>query len=147
MAVRMLNYLGLLYQDLIHSREIAADGRLPPILPIVLYNGRRRWNAAQDIADLIAHPPGQLENYRPRLRYLLIDESAYHDADLAALHNRVAALFRLENSHDPQPVREVLTALADWLKRLNNWNYAIPSYSGSSRFFSEPGYRKLHYPN
>lgn len=116
MAVRMLNYLGLLYQDLIHSREIAADGRLPPVLPIVLYNGRRRWNAAQDIADLIAHPPGQLENYRPRLRYLLIDESAYDDANLAALHNLVAALFRLENSRDPQPVREVLTALADWLQ-------------------------------
>ncbi len=116
MAVRMFNYLGLLYQDLIHSREIAIDGRLPPVLPIVLYNGQRRWNAAQDIETLIANPPGELAQYRPRLRYLLIDESAYADTDLAATHNLVAALFRLENSRDPQPVHEVLACLAHWLQ-------------------------------
>lgn len=115
MAIRIFNYLGLLYQDLIHSGEIAADGRLPPVLPMVLYNDQRRWTAARDIETLIADPPGELAYYRPRLRYLLIDESAYADADLAPLRNLVAALFRLENSRDPQPVHEALAALADWL--------------------------------
>ena len=42
MAVRMLTHTGLLYQDLIHGGELGPDGRLPPVLPIVLYNGRRR---------------------------------------------------------------------------------------------------------
>ncbi len=49
------------------------------------------------------------------MRYLLIDAGAYADADLAAQRNLAAALFRLENSRGPEPVREVLTALTDWL--------------------------------
>ncbi|PIE82991.1 MAG: hypothetical protein CSA09_04170 [Candidatus Contendobacter odensis] len=54
--------------------------------------------------------------YRPRFRYLLIDESAYADTELATQRNLVAALLRLENSHDLQPVHEILVALAKWLQ-------------------------------
>jgi hypothetical protein len=39
MALRMMVYVGLLYQDLI--KEGPVKGLLPPILPIVLYNGNR----------------------------------------------------------------------------------------------------------
>ncbi len=115
MAVRFLGYLGLLYQDLIDGKQVAAGERLPPVLPVVLYNGQRPWTAAVEVADLIAPGPVGLERYRPRLRYLLIEELAYADADLAAMRNLAAALFRLENSRDPEQIREVLTALAAWL--------------------------------
>ena len=43
MAVRLLAYVGLLYQDLIRARQFAPEGRLPPVVPVVLYNGRPRW--------------------------------------------------------------------------------------------------------
>ena len=115
MAVRLLSYLGLFYQDLLDTRQIAPGQRLPPVLPIVLYNGQRPWTAPTEIADLIEPGPVGLQPYHPRLRYLLIDESAYRDAELAVMRNLAAALFRLENSHDPQTVQAVLTALADWL--------------------------------
>lgn len=36
MALRIMVYVGLLYQDLLNRGEILADGRLPPVLPIVL---------------------------------------------------------------------------------------------------------------
>lgn len=85
------------------------------MLPIVLYNGRRHWTAPTDLADLIDPAPAGLDTYRPSLRDLLIDVGAYADADLAAQRNLAAALFRLENSRGPEPVREVLSALADWL--------------------------------
>jgi hypothetical protein len=39
MALRMMVYIGLLYQDLIKRADVRADGRLTPTLPIVLYNG------------------------------------------------------------------------------------------------------------
>ena len=39
MAVRMLVYVGLLYQDLIRREEVKPGRPLPPVLPIVLYNG------------------------------------------------------------------------------------------------------------
>ncbi|MCS6844512.1 MAG: Rpn family recombination-promoting nuclease/putative transposase, partial [Caldilineales bacterium] len=43
MAVRIVVYVGLLYQDLIRRGEVTADRRLPPVVPIVLYSGERRW--------------------------------------------------------------------------------------------------------
>ena len=66
MAVRILVYLSLLYQDLIRTEQVATDGRLPPVLPIVLYNGNKRWHAPQEIADLIVPVPKGLEIWRPR---------------------------------------------------------------------------------
>ena len=116
MAVRLLSYLGLFYQDLIQTRQLAPNGLLPPVLPMVLYNGRVRWAAPTEIAGLMEDGPIALGVYRPQLRYLLIDESAYADADLAAQRNLAAALFRLERSRGPTQVQEVLVALADWLR-------------------------------
>ncbi len=43
------------------------------------------------------------------------DEGVYRDEDLKPLKNLVSALFRLENSRDPERIREVVTALLDWL--------------------------------
>ncbi|MGZ8216959.1 Rpn family recombination-promoting nuclease/putative transposase [Methylomagnum sp.] len=116
MAVRLLAYLGLLYQDLIRAEQFAPDGRLPPVLPVVLYNGKPRWTAPLDISELIAEAPGQLAQYRPRLRYLLLDEGRYSTSELEPLRNVAAALFRLESSRAPEDVERVLTALIDWLK-------------------------------
>jgi predicted transposase YdaD len=39
MAVRIQTYIGLLYQDLIRAEDLTEAHRLPPVLPIVLYNG------------------------------------------------------------------------------------------------------------
>ena len=97
MAVRVLAYLGLLYQDIIRTGGLTADRLLPPVLPIVLYNGKPRWTAATEVADLIAAVPAGLDRYRPHLRYLLLDEGRYADSELAPLRNLAAALFRLEN--------------------------------------------------
>ncbi|RCK78693.1 MAG: putative transposase [Candidatus Ozemobacter sibiricus] len=117
MALRMMTYLGLLYQDLIAQKRLAADRWLPPVLPIVLYNGIPRWRAPTDIHDLIYPLKGGFERYRPHVSYLLIDEGRFKSDDLAELKNLVAALFRLEKSRDPETVREVIANLIAWLRR------------------------------
>jgi hypothetical protein len=116
MAVRLMVYVGLLYQSLIQSRQLLPAGHLPPVVPIVLYNGRRRWTAPRDVAPLIADVLGSLVHYRPRLRYALLEKRQYTESELAPLHNLVAALFRLENSREPAEIERVLAALADWLR-------------------------------
>ncbi len=115
MAVRVMTYVGLLYQDLIRRRDLAPAGRLPPVVPIVLYNGLPRWSAAVDVADLVAAGPSGLATYRPQVRYLLIDEGALPAEALPATRNLVAALFRLENSREPADVRRVVETLIEWL--------------------------------
>ena len=77
MAVRIMTYVGLLYQDLIRRKEVLEDKHLPPVLPIVLYNGDGKWTAATEIADLIPKAPGLVAKYLPRLSYLLIEENRY----------------------------------------------------------------------
>ena len=114
MALRMMVYLGLLYQDLVAQKELSADRRLPPVLPIVLYNGPKPWRAALEVSELIEQLPG-LEMYVPHCRYLLLDEGQYPEGELVSSENLAAALFRLERAHSPEDVREVLSSLIDLL--------------------------------
>ena len=114
MAVRILSYTGLLYQDLIRSQSLH-QGRLPPVLPIVLYNGEPRWKAAE-LSELIHPAPQELQAYQPQQRYLLLDEGAYPESSLPQVRNLVAAVFRLENGRHAENVLAVITALLDWLQ-------------------------------
>jgi hypothetical protein len=115
MALRMMVYIGLLYQDLIKRGEVLDDGRLPPILPIVLYNGSQRWSAATDIADLIPSVPGLVSEFKPSLKYLLIDESVYRASELSSLRNLVAAVFRFEQAQSPASIEDIINLLIEWL--------------------------------
>ena len=116
MAIRIMVYIGLLYQDLIKSGELSEDRRLPPVFPLVLYNGEKRWDAATELKDLIVSLPGGLEDYRPSLKYLLLDEGSYAHEQLVPLKNLVAAIFRLENARSPDEIVEVISHLMDWLQ-------------------------------
>lgn len=117
MAVRMLTYVGLLYQDLIQRKLLGAEGRLPPVLPVVLYNGDAPWRAARDVVSLVEDGPAGLERYRPRLEYFLVDEGRIAGSELESLRNVAAALFRLERSQEPGDLKRVLEALQEWLNR------------------------------
>jgi predicted transposase YdaD len=116
MALRMMVYVGLLYQDLAKRKEFTVDKKLPPVLPIVLYNGTPRWTAPVLMEDLVTQPPAGLESYVPRCRYLLIDEGQYGADVLNPLRNLVAALFRLETQRSVSDMCNVFNALIEWLK-------------------------------
>ncbi|MGV8843782.1 MAG: Rpn family recombination-promoting nuclease/putative transposase [Pseudomonas sp.] len=115
MAVRIMTYVGLLYQDLIRAKDILPGKKLPPVLPIVLYNGDAKWTAATDIAALIPRVPGLVSKYLPKLEYLLIDESQYNEAELSKLHNLVAAMIRFEHPESPAALIHLIDLLNDWL--------------------------------
>ena len=115
MAVRMMVYVGLMYQDLIRRGDSLDNKRLPPVLPIVLYNGDQKWTAATDIAELIPKVPGLVFNYLPQLKYLLIDENNYTEADLAGLKNLVAAVIRFEHPANGAALIQLIELLNEWL--------------------------------
>ena len=115
MAVRMMSYVGLLYQDLIRRGEVLPGRQLPPVLPIVLYNGEARWTAATDVAALIPKAPGLAAKYLPKLEYLLIDENQYSEAELAGLKNLVAAIIRFEHPENERALLGLIDLLNDML--------------------------------
>ncbi|MDN5849782.1 MAG: Rpn family recombination-promoting nuclease/putative transposase, partial [Nitrococcus sp.] len=115
MAVRVLVYVGLLYQHLIKEGRLTPAGRLPPVFPLVLYNGDARWRAATSVKPLLDVPPGSaLWAYQPRMRYYLIEEHRFPQGKADSL---VGLLFRLENCRTSEQlsalVDELLAALAE----------------------------------
>ena len=115
MALRMQVYIGLLYQDLVKRGETASGARLPPVLPLVFYNGAAPWTASGELGALIVPGPDGLAQYQARQRYFLIDQQRL-DASVLA-HNRgvLAMLFRLELWDDYSIVGEAMSMLVTWL--------------------------------
>ena len=116
MALRMQVYLGLLYQDLIKQYRLPAQGILPPVLPLVFYNGATPWTACAELADLVMSAPDGLDIFQARQRYQLIDQHAFDPAMLAKQKNLVAALFVLELSETPDVLVETVATLGLWLQ-------------------------------
>ena len=54
MALRVRTYVDLLYRGLWADRRFGASDRLPPVLPVVLYNGDSPWSAAASVEELVA---------------------------------------------------------------------------------------------
>ena len=115
MALRVLVYTGLLYQDLIHRGASGPDGRLPPVLPIVLYNGRSPWTAELDMSRLIAPVGEDLARHQPSQRYFLLDERRYGGDDLPR-RNLFSAVMQLENSRSVADIKRAVDALIEWLQ-------------------------------
>ena len=113
MAVRLLTYMGLLYQDLIKTQQFTDDGLLPPILPIVLYNGDARWTAPKRLHALVAQPSNGLQQYLPQLEYLLLDEGVIVANGLPSPHNLAALLMAFEKGQSPAAVQKTIDQLLD----------------------------------
>ncbi len=107
MAVRIMTYEGLLYQDLIRKLKLKTGDALPLVLPIVLYNGHARWKSPTNVAALVPQVPAGLEAFRPQVEYLLLDEGAFQARELDALPSPVARLFRLEHADPEELMAEV----------------------------------------
>ncbi len=114
MAVRVLDYDGGLYRQLVRALRLKAGDPLPIVLPVVLYRGTSAWTAAEDVFDLIARAPAEIAPYLPHLRYLLLDASAFPADQLEGMRNPAACLLWLESSRalDTRPIDELERLLA-----------------------------------
>ena len=110
MALRILTYICLTYEELLRRRELKAGDRLPPILPITMYNGRTRWRAATDISKLISPAPPPLPRYLPRARYLLLDLQRIGQKNPPST-DLVTSLAKMEREPSPENLRRVMRGL------------------------------------
>ncbi|MCF8003474.1 MAG: Rpn family recombination-promoting nuclease/putative transposase [Chromatiaceae bacterium] len=116
MPLRMLHYVACFYQHLLKTKVTSPAQGLPPILPIVLYNGLERWHSAEDIDELVRPTPPQfLRAYQPHLRYYLIDEGRYTPEQLSAIESPLSGVFEVEIASGD---RLTLQAAVDRLVRL-----------------------------
>jgi hypothetical protein len=131
MAVRVMTYASLLWQHLADEKRLPAHGKLPPLLPVVLYNGDGRWRAPESVRDLIGlNERSTLWRWQPELRYHLIDVGTFSQAELESRASLLALWFRLENASDPGELVAVADAVLAWLSR-------HPGYAAAQAAFVE----------
>jgi hypothetical protein len=131
MALRALVYVGLLWQHLVREKQLPPDSRLPPVLPVVVYNGDPLWAMPLALRELVGLPEDTpLWRYQPQMRYHLVDEGAFSEDDLAARDTLAALLFRLEASPDPDRVVALADAVLAWFGR-------HPGFDGLRPLFAE----------
>ena len=116
MALRMLDYtvriLGALGRE-----DRGPGGMLPPVLPVVIYNGERLWTAATEMQELFGAVPDELVGYLPRHRYFLINLKALDPTRLPS-GNVVSLVAMLEQAGSQGRLEELGAALAKWLLRM-----------------------------
>ncbi len=108
MAVRVLHYVSSFYLDYVQTQEGVKE--LPPLFPLVLYNGEERWTAPVQLAELLASEPA-LGPYGVQLRYFKVAENEYSRETLLAMRNIIATLFLAEAHYDIQVLYEPIVAL------------------------------------
>ena len=140
MALRVLEYTAMLYRELLREGSFGAGGGLlPPVLPVVLYNGDLPWRSAAQVRDLVARTGSALSPYQPSQRHVVLDErrAAADDpqvrdltravllleqsrsaADLARAAESLSRVLSAPDSGERAGRDELRQAFADWLAAL-----------------------------
>ena len=93
---------------------------MPPVFPLVLYNGIRAWNAEREVENLIETVPVSLAAYRPRLRYFLLDEGRVSEESLNQPDNAIARLVEIERLLNPEDLAPLIEKLKNQLNAPQN---------------------------
>lgn len=94
-----MHYVACFYSELLKQKAIVPRQGLPPVFPVVLYNGAKPWTAPLNIYDMIRpEPPSFLQVYQPRLRYYLVDEGRYTNEELGLRQTPLSGVFGVENA-------------------------------------------------
>jgi len=116
MALRQMIYVATIYEDLYKQKRFTVSGKLPPVLPIVLYNGDGRWNAPFSVEDMIEKAPDALAKYQPRMSYFFLDEKRTQVQLTEDQRNTVAGLLALEQSEGGKELLDVVCLLLSSLR-------------------------------
>jgi hypothetical protein len=116
MAVRQLVYVALTLLELVEKSQLLDDdGFLPPVLPVVLYNGDRPWRSPSRLEDLFGELPSGLAELQPQFQFLLLDELRL-PIDLAGPKNMMSAIAALEQgSESVDAFARAIQATDSWL--------------------------------
>lgn len=121
MPYRLLLYQVEIWRYLLNDDKQARANRktfrLPPIVPIVLYNGKKRWSAERQFRKLLNHEQmfgSELLDFE----YLLIDVARYTEEELLSLSNTIGSVFLLDQTEDQAQLLERLGKLMHTIQQL-----------------------------
>ncbi|MBY4896596.1 Rpn family recombination-promoting nuclease/putative transposase [Cupriavidus sp. AU9028] len=139
MAVRIANYVSLLYQDLVNGKEVQPNQQLPPVLPIVIYTGKRRWAVPTDLSEMIPVMRGRAARYRLQSAFKLIEQSRYPRSKLARMRNLFAAVVQMEHCPAPETLPKLVKAVSQWIGNNTDLQRTFTSWACAAIRRNNPG--------
>ncbi len=109
-ALQILGYIVDFYRHLIDSQKRLK--KLPPVFPIMLYNGERRWTMPVNLSALI-DGNDLLGKHALHFEYFSIIENAFTEEVLLKIGNIVSTLFLAEAHYDIDVLARELLRLFD----------------------------------
>ena len=111
MAVRILAYTALLWQEIIKAGKLGKNHKLPPVFPLVLYNGGKAWGAPTDLRELLFPYEDTLAPYQPQQRYAVLDAGRVSEEALTRNDELATLLIRFERAQSFEEIKQLITEL------------------------------------
>lgn len=114
MRFRLLKYMCRMWDETF--RKYPTQEALPPILPLVFYQGETKWNYSTQFADLLPEIARDW-SFIPQFSHLLVDQSGIGpEAVRGGLKAKIMQLLMLAAFHEP--IQEALTLAAELLAQV-----------------------------
>lgn len=105
-VMQVFRYITRIWEDYENEMEKEQKGisktknfKYPPILPIVFYDGGRKWTAATELHDRVFESD-LLREYIPNYKCILVQTGDYSNAELIAKKNLFSFLMMMDNLRD-----------------------------------------------
>ncbi|MBF0475945.1 MAG: Rpn family recombination-promoting nuclease/putative transposase [Deltaproteobacteria bacterium] len=113
-AFYLLRYMVKIWGQLI---EQGSKGRLPPIIPLVLYHGATKWQVDRGFSRLVDHHPA-LQSFLPDFRFLYYDLGEYEEEDIRGEAGLRMTLVLLKLIFHPVELKERIRDILEMLRQM-----------------------------
>ncbi len=77
-SLQLLKYMLSIWEKAAND----TTGKLPVVIPLLVYHGRYPWNVGLKLSDLFLHVPDSVQEYLPDYKYVLFDLSKFSEKDI-----------------------------------------------------------------
>ena len=119
MPFRMLEYTVAIWRhfiDEVGEKAKRKQFKLPPVIPIVLYDGYGRWTVQRDISEKVRKVPGY-ERYVPRYEYMVINVNELEKDWLMDFESVLSKILVIDGVRKEQ-IRDMIKELSENVKKL-----------------------------
>jgi hypothetical protein len=100
------------------KHSTSKDFKLPPVLPIIFYDGKTRWTSSLNLVDRTLYSD-IFQKYIPKFEYELVDLSKYSRDDLVSYGNLLSFIFIVDKVREAEDFDLLGTLPETYLNKLN----------------------------
>ena len=122
MPFRLLVYMTAIWMD--YFKNCSSDERtredftFPPIIPLVLYNGKNAWTAKRQFQDMVEYSE-EFREYIINFKYILIDVRRLEEEEILSTNTLIDNILWSDKFRDKQELLDKLQKLSERYQKLS----------------------------